>query len=51
MWLDIPAGQVARIELPGGRYLIVTTKPNGQTDLTIPTDDGHPLEVRLPAAA
>jgi len=51
MWLEIPVGQVARIELPGGRFLIVTTKPNGQTDLTIPTEDGYPLEVCLPATA
>lgn len=51
MWLDIPAGQVARIELPGGRFLIVTTKPDGQIDLSIPSDDGQQLEVRLPAAA
>lgn len=51
MWLDIPAGQVARIELPNGMFLIVATKANGQTDLTIPTNDGQQLEVRLPAAA
>lgn len=48
MWLDIPVGQVARIELPGGRFLIVNTKGDGQVDLTIPTEDGCPLEVRLP---
>jgi hypothetical protein len=51
MWLDIQAGQVVRIDLPGGRFLLVTTKDNGQTDLTIPIDGGQPLEVRLPTSA
>jgi hypothetical protein len=51
MWLDIPVGQVARIELPGGRIITVVTKPDGTTDLSVPCDDGQTLEVRLPAAS
>lgn len=50
MWLDIPAGQVARIELPGGRFLTVITQPDGTTELSVPCHDGETLEVRLPAA-
>jgi hypothetical protein len=49
MWLDIPVGQVARIELPGGRLLTVFTQSDGTTYLAVPCDDGQTLEVRLPA--